>query len=164
MEIPSSSLIRLQTQHQALQGLTHGLPVEDLTFRPDPDKWSIHENIAHLGRYQEIFLGRLHQILKQDIPRFAQYRAEWDEASSIWMNKSPDQVIDDLFAQRNLLCAEVEGLSPVSLAHRGVHAKLGIMDIPTWTEFFLLHEAHHLYTIFRLRQQLANILPRDKNP
>ena len=29
----------------------------------------------------------------------------------------------------------------------GVHPVFGLMTIPLWLEFFLLHEAHHLYVV-----------------
>jgi hypothetical protein len=31
-----------------------------------------------------------------------------------------------------------------------VHKKYGALTIMEWTEFFLLHEAHHIFTIFQL--------------
>jgi len=47
---------------------------------------------------------------------------------------------------------QVSGLSDEQLTRTGLHPVLGEMDIPLWLEFFLLHEAHHLYAIlFRLR-------------
>ena len=36
-------------------------------------------------------------------------------------------------------------LTPEQLRRTGVHAKFGPMDVPRWLEFFLVHEAHHLY-------------------
>lgn len=32
----------------------------------------------------------------------------------------------------------------------GLHPVYGPMTLEGWTEFFLLHEAHHLFTILRL--------------
>jgi hypothetical protein len=36
------------------------------------------------------------------------------------------------------------------LARTGIHKKYGRLTILQWTEFFLLHEAHHIFTIFKL--------------
>ncbi|MGH7237346.1 MAG: DinB family protein, partial [Candidatus Saccharimonadales bacterium] len=36
------------------------------------------------------------------------------------------------------------------LERMGIHPKYGKLTVLDWTEFFLLHEAHHLYTIFQL--------------
>ena len=35
------------------------------------------------------------------------------------------------------------------LARTGVHPTLGEMALPLWIEFFLLHEAHHLYVVMK---------------
>ena len=32
----------------------------------------------------------------------------------------------------------------------GHHPKYGALTLVEWTEFFLLHEAHHLFTLFKL--------------
>lgn len=41
-------------------------------------------------------------------------------------------------------------LSEKELDRTGVHKKYGDLNIVQWIEFFLLHEAHHLFTIFQL--------------
>ena len=38
-----------------------------------------------------------------------------------------------------------DGLSPAETARTGLHPTFGEMDVTAWLEFFLLHEAHHLY-------------------
>ncbi|HVT60257.1 MAG TPA: DinB family protein [Thermoanaerobaculia bacterium] len=46
----------------------------------------------------------------------------------------------------------VDSLTPDQLDRIGVHPAMGPLPIRLWLEFFLLHEAHHLYTILqRLR-------------
>jgi hypothetical protein len=44
----------------------------------------------------------------------------------------------------------ITNLNDGELLLTGTHPKFGVLTIPGWTEFFLLHEAHHLFTIFRL--------------
>jgi hypothetical protein len=48
------------------------------------------------------------------------------------------------------LIEAVRSLSDGDLARIGVHANLGPLALSDWIEFFLVHEAHHLYTIFKL--------------
>ena len=42
--------------------------------------------------------------------------------------------------------AVVRSLSPAESARTGLHPTFGEMDVAGWLGFFLLHEAHHLYT------------------
>jgi hypothetical protein len=41
----------------------------------------------------------------------------------------------------------VTSLSDQELGRAGTHPVLGALAIPEWLEFFLLHEAHHLYVV-----------------
>ena len=44
----------------------------------------------------------------------------------------------------------VTALSEEELQRTGQHPLHGALTIPDWITFFLLHESHHQYTIFRL--------------
>jgi Protein of unknown function (DUF1569) len=39
------------------------------------------------------------------------------------------------------------------LKKTGTHPAFGILTIEQWLNFFLLHEAHHLFTIFKLASE-----------
>ena len=58
---------------------------------------------------------------------------------------------DEVVTRLNTLRAEVvkfiKGLSDAEADRVGIHLVLGKMDITQWIEFFLLHEAHHLYKV-----------------
>ncbi len=58
-----------------------------------------------------------------------------------------DEVLRRLQALRGDLIEIVKYLSPEQLNRIGVHPAFGEMTIPDWIEFFLLHEAHHLYVM-----------------
>lgn len=62
-----SLLTRLANQLDALDPLLSGLTADQIQQRPQPDKWSIHENLAHLGRYQEVFTDRIQQTIQKKI-------------------------------------------------------------------------------------------------
>jgi DinB superfamily len=150
MNIPVSILDRLNTQHLSLPTILLGLGNNHLVDHPLPGKWSIKDNIAHLARYQLVFMDRVHSILTVDEPVFDAYRAENDPEFDKWLNKNTNQLTEELNAGRNNLISMVIQLKENELRRIGVHPKFGKLTILDWTEFFLLHEAHHLFTIFRL--------------
>src|SRR6266542_1985639 len=119
----TSLQLRMQHQPDALNHLLYELNDESAKQRPDKDKWSIFENIAHLGRYHEVFLQRVQTILKEQDPLFDRYVADTDEKQ---------------------------------LMRTGRHPVYGKRNINGWTEFFLLHEAHHFYTILKLTSQIIS--------
>ncbi len=147
MTLSRSASIRLETQLDALSLVLDRASPDAITRRPASGKWSAHENLAHLGRHHEVFIERVQRILAEDRPRLARYRAEEDPEWPKWAALPTDEVLRRLQALRGDLIEIVKDLSPVQLNRIGVHPAFGEMTIPEWIEFFLLHEAHHLYVI-----------------
>ncbi len=147
-------IYRLQHQPDALNRLLFSLSETNIRSRPLKDKWSIFENLAHLGRYQENFISRIQQMLQSKNLVFSRYVAEEDEGFARWCNKTFNQVDQDFRIKRAEINEELQSLSDDQLRQTGDHPVYGTMTIEGWTEFFLLHEAHHFFTIFKLAAQL----------
>jgi len=60
-----------------------------------------------------------------------------------------DEVRGRLTALRTELTELVCTLDEKQLVRTAVHPTLGEMALPLWIEFFLLHEAHHLYVVMK---------------
>jgi len=146
--IPAALLGRLETQIEALDfilTIAQGTPAA-LDARPRPDEWSARENLAHLARHHAVFLERLRRLLQEDRPALGRYRAEDDPEWPAWAILSPEEALRRLRSLRIELVALVRSLSLAAGARTGLHPTFGEMDVAGWLEFFLLHEAHHLYT------------------
>ena len=150
MSLPQTTLARLKTQHEVIEVLISGLSDEELRLRPISDKWSIHENIVHLTCYQPRVLARTKKILSEDNPSFESYIPETDPNFSQFLSMSVEKLLARLKSNRIELVKLVSNLGDEQLKRTGTHSKFGKMNIIEWTEFFLLHEAHHIYTIFKL--------------
>ena len=146
----SSLVCRLKTQHLAVAEIVKNIDEQHLNNQPQPGKWSIKDNIAHLASYQPIFIGRVHQILKGETPAFNAYRAD-DEPDFIAAREWPlTELINKINGNRRQILELITNLPDDQLLLKGTHPKFGTLTIVEWTEFFLLHEAHHLFTMFRL--------------
>lgn len=152
MPLPKPTLDRLSTQHEVIDVLILGMSDELLRFRPIPEKWSVHENIAHLACYQPRVIVRTKTILAQDNPSFDRYIPEDDPEFPKFLSMSVEELIKHLKTSRLEILNLVFNLTDEQLKRTGVHSKFGKMNLVEWTEFFLLHEAHHIYTIFKLIQ------------
>jgi len=146
--------VRLRDQLASLDVFVANKTAEEWNREPASGKWSARENLAHLGRYHEVFLERLSRILGEDRPQFGRYRAENDEDWPSWSSLPVDLLLARIRQLRVDVLRKVSALSAEGLARTGIHPVLGEMDVSLWLEFFLLHEAHHLYAIlFRLRER-----------
>lgn len=136
---------RLANQLHGLRLLLTEAGSEALRQRPPSGKWSAHENLAHVARHHEVMLDRLDRILTEDRPALDRYRAEEDPAWPTWAELSTEEVVRRLKVLRGDLMARVESLSERELGRSAVHPAFGELSVALWLEFFLLHEAHHLY-------------------
>jgi uncharacterized damage-inducible protein DinB len=142
-----STRIRLETQHDVVPLLFAEATPEAVVARPASDQWSAHEHLAHLARHHAVFLDRLGHILRDNGPQLGRYRAEEDAAWPAWACLSTEEVLHRLNALRAEIIQLISGLSEAEAARVGIHPLFGEMSVALWVEFFLLHEAHHLYVI-----------------
>lgn len=149
MPLSESCANRLRNQLESLSTVLAGTGEGAIDRRPHPEKWSARENLAHLGRYHEVFLERLRTILNEDEPPLARYRAEEDPEWPRWAALPASEVLQRLPRLRAKVVAEVDRLTDSQLKRVGIHNRLGPMTVEQWLEFFLLHEAHHLLTVMQ---------------
>ena len=143
---------RLKDQHNSLAVLITDLDTNKLRYRPEPGKWNIQDNIVHLAVYQPIFINRINTILEKDKPAFHSYRADDDPVFLAWREWDVKDLMTRLNEDREQLYQLITNLSEKELNRTGTHLRYGTLTIIQWTEFFLLHEAHHQFTIFKLAQ------------
>ncbi len=154
--IPNSTRIRLQHQHEIISWMIYDLTDAQLIEHPNPGKWSIFEILVHLSAYQHIFLDRIEKIISGKNPEFERYNAEEDPVFILRLNWSQAEILKDLFESRHIIIYRIFDLSDGQLNRKGTHPKYGSLNVTGWTEFFLLHEAHHLYSIFGLAAMLKS--------
>lgn len=123
-----------------------------------PGKWSAFDNIAHLACYQSVFLIRLEKIQQGSSPVFERYVADSDPGFPDYQRMSLADLLTGIDARRSVILSKLLGMGEDELRRVGQHPRYGSLDVLQWTEFFLLHEAHHLYTIFMLVQELRKSL------
>ena len=142
-------LSRLRHQLDAVPALLAGVAEDGLRARSPSGKWSARENLAHIARYHDVFSARVRRILEEHEPIVEPYRAENDSSWPSWASLDIDGVRERLRGRRAALVAQLEALAPDDFERVGVHGTFGRLTLATWVEFFLVHEAHHLYVAMR---------------
>jgi len=141
---------RLNTQHLTIRKLIINLDDEIINKEPEPGKWSIHENLTHIVSYHQIFLIRMGEIIHSDNPYFDKYKTEDDPNFIKWKDFKAEELLINLEEERKKVIDVIYQFNEEELQKKGTPQKFGTMNIVEWIEFFLLHEAHHIYTIFKL--------------
>ena len=154
MSLSASICSRLQIQHEAIYDLLNGFSEEQLRQRIHKEKWSAFEQVAHLVSYQPVFLQRMQIIQQEADPLFDRYVADSDPSFIACCERSLKELLNDLLAERTIIINHLMTLTGAAIGKTGRHPKYGVLTISEWTEFFLLHEAHHLFSIFMLTRSI----------
>ena len=155
MELSVSALSRLSYQYLSIAELISDVDDSRIHLHPSPGKWSIHDNIAHLARYNIVFQERMQKILKEESPAFDRYTEETDDAFPSWQKKSRGELLESISTERKKITLMSSSLRSEELVRAGTHPRFGKLTIIDWMEFFLLHEAHHVFTIFQLKNDVT---------
>ncbi len=150
MPLSSSMAARLQHQHHTIREMTGDLPDTSLRREVNPGKWSAQGNIAHLAAYQLVFLDRLQRIARESSPAFGRYVAENDPLFPAYLDRSSSSLLDQIETDRTRIITFLQDGGDSLHIRTASHPRFGHLTTIDWTEFFLLHEAHHLYTIYAL--------------
>jgi uncharacterized damage-inducible protein DinB len=141
---------RLQYQHKSLVEIIDGLSDELIRRQVIPGKWSIFENIVHLQTYQHIFCDRVKKMLDENNPSFPRYIADADPVFLENCGKTTRVIMGDMITIRREMSTGRLAIKDDDLDRTGTHPLFGTMNIAQWLNFFLLHEAHHLFSIFKM--------------
>ena len=156
MELPEATRIRLKTQHLVIDELLNKLTKEQCDMELVQGKWTVRQHLAHLVRYQHVFYERTQTIMSTFNAVFSPYVAEDDEEFQKVVQLPVTELLIDLHAMRKTINSFYFNLNSGELSRKGRHTELGNFSIALWAEFFMLHEAHHIFSIFSIGKQLAN--------
>jgi hypothetical protein len=120
-----------------------------------PGKWTPHQNLAHLARYQWLFHDRVQKIRTHTEPVFSRYIAEYDFHFQKWEVLDRSNLLLDYKAGRKITNQLLHSCSRQEWERKGIHPIYGALTLKDWFKFFILHESHHMYTIFRMRSGAA---------
>jgi hypothetical protein len=159
MPLSDSISGRLMHQHETIFELTAGFSEEQLKRRVLEGKWSPFENMVHLAAYQTTFMDRIQMIKQGNQPFFERYVAENDPLFWSYLQKSDQELFLIISKDRLQMSDHLRALHDDELMLTGLHAKFGKLTLCQWTDLFLLHEAHHLWTIVQLVSILRVSVP-----
>jgi hypothetical protein len=67
---------------------------------------------------------------------------------------STREIMQDLITTRKEMATEMVQFPEEDFIKTAVHPAFGPMNLLQWMNFFLLHEGHHLFAIFKLTAEL----------
>jgi len=156
MEIHAETMNRFCSQYRIVKHYIDDLPSQAIHTRFIPEKLSIHETIAYLCRYQYIFMERLKTISTEINPFFLVYKTDNDPEFQFTSARTTGALLHEIYRVRDEMKRILTSMTSSECSRIGTHAILGRMNVCQWLEFFLLHESHQFYKIFKLAGNFWN--------
>lgn len=130
-----------------LAQLVKGLPAGKLRRRPEPDKWSIAEILAHVGD-TEIAVGwRLRSILASPGTPIQGFDQDKWVAVGHYEKRDPNKCIEQFGAAREANLVLLRSLTPEQWKHSGMHSERGEESIEHIVNLICGHDINHLEQI-----------------
>jgi len=113
--------------------------------RPDAERFSLREIVAHLVDYDSVTRERFERILREDKPELP----EWDvsEAAAHYDARNPNHQLENLLVSRHELSVWLEGLSDKEWKRVGSRPRVGEFSVEEGVALMLGHDAYHLEQI-----------------
>src|SRR5262249_9336388 len=142
----------LESTPARLSELAAGLSGAQLLQRPAPDKWSMHEIVAHLADCELMFSSRCRFILYEENKPLIGF--DQDAFIAGW-RREQEPFEDTVERFRTLRKAQVrlfKAASPADLARTAMHAEYGPESALEYMQKAAGHDLHHLEQLERLRR------------
>lgn len=156
MRLSDQAISRFSSQHKIIKQYIDHLPPEALHKRFNSGRWSIHDTIAYLCRYQYVFLNRINLLCNSVDPYFEMYQSHTDPEFQFTAARSTGALLHEIYRIREHMIQLFKKLPENYGCRLGIHAVLGKMNLSQWLELFLLHETTQLFKIFKMAGRLSS--------
>ena len=146
----------LEATPEILAHLLRDLGDEEADFRPDPERFTLREAVAHLADWDAIFLERLQRTRDEDEP----FLPDIDEGQIAldhgYASLDVGEQLQVLAQRRALIVEFVRDLLPAQSSRFCVHERAGRTTLEGLATLIALHDAYHLRQAAQWRQSANN--------
>lgn len=137
----------VESNARVMNFLLRDLPADSPYWdaRPDANRFSLREVVAHLVDYDSVSRERFERIIREDKPELPNW--DEDEAAQHYDARNPKHQLENLLVSRQELAVWLEGLSDKEWKRTGSRPRVGEFSVEEGVALFLGHDAYHLEQI-----------------
>lgn len=147
---------RVTASRAKLLAEVEGLQEPQWDWRPDQDRWSVRQTLAHVGSAERSHLQVAHSIVsgtRIDVRGFD--LDAWNVAQVAKRdNWSPEEILSDLRGAHEETLAFLDGIDAEALTLTGIHPALGEVSVGQVLRIIALHDGMHCRDMARLREEM----------
>ncbi|HZT41204.1 MAG TPA: DinB family protein [Chthonomonadaceae bacterium] len=143
----------LEASPDLFDRLLEGITPEETDARPDPERFTIREVMAHLAEWENVFLARMTRICEEETPLLEGYD-EGQLAIEHGYDRTDPLEQCGLFRERRArLVAYLRSRSPEQWQRAGNRPEIGAITLEALAFLVPLHDTYHLHQVQTWRQR-----------
>jgi hypothetical protein len=139
-----------------VERLLAGMSAEEADWRPDPQRFTLREAIAHLADWEPIFLGRMQRICAEDSPVLEDMDEGVLAIEHNYAALDPFEQLARFRDGRAKLIAFLEERADSDWARVGNRPEIGDITLETIATLVPLHDNYHTAQIVQWRDAFAS--------
>lgn len=132
-----------------LERLIREVPILELTRRPQPDRWSVTEIIAHMAEDELVSSWRYRQMVEQDGAILNGFDQDLWAALGKYSQWTAGEALELFRLLREANLRMLNGLSAEHWECSGNHAERGYLTVRSLARHMAAHDINHLKQIER---------------
>jgi len=137
---------------EKLERLIEGVSTASLRERPEPDRWSVSEILAHLADGEIVGGFRMRFILGSPGASILGFDQDQWVVSGHYDKRDPRKSLEQFRVLREVNLALLDSLEPEQWQNFGIHSERGQESIADIVRMFAGHDINHLKQIEKLLQ------------
>ena len=143
--------VKVQTATpKKIERLIKGFPAAKLRKKPDPDKWSVGEILAHLADCEIVTGWRVRQILGAPGTPIQAFDQDSWAAAGHYEKRDPRKSFEQFAAARAGNVALMKSLTPEQWKMHGMHAERGMETVERIVCMMAGHDLNHTKQVERI--------------
>lgn len=139
-----------------LEKLVHLVSDEDLVWKPEPDRWSISEVVAHLADVEVAgFRDRVQQMVERDDAFLAEYDQEAQYAAGKYSSGKTNEHLKKFCHERDRSLSFLRYLPATAALRTGRHELFGTITVGQLMNEWAFHDLGHIRQIAELFRSRA---------
>ncbi|HEX9614706.1 MAG TPA: DinB family protein [Bacteroidota bacterium] len=136
-----------------IAALLRGKPDRFLTRRPESDKWSVAEILAHLTEGEIVIAYRLRMVVATPGAPIQAYDQDVWQNNAGYLQKAPRETLKLFTALRSMNVRFLKSLKGDMLDRFGIHSERGEESIRRMMELYAGHDVNHVSQIKAIMKQ-----------
>lgn len=128
----------------AIAGMLKGVQKSRLLRRPEPDRWSVAEILAHLTEAELVFGYRLRHVVGAPGTPIQAYDQNIWQNNAGYLIRDPKGALAYFTAMRAMNVAFVQSLDEEKRGRYGIHTERGRESVMRMVELFAGHDENHI--------------------